>query len=197
MQARQPLQAQTQNNLSSSLPPGDCVHYAQQSLTQHTSCQTDSPSNSSTWQCMCTGVWCGVDQKVNAMLPQPMQSSRAGNFFRHLCVESTGTASFTMFAPICQATNITPFHQETKRRRSWNCGSGDFIVQPLSTADSVRSGCQSQQLLSSLCSLQMVLQDGYAIWTHMRHNSSASITVRLTCASSTNVKAAHVGCRHS
>ncbi|KAL0053317.1 hypothetical protein WJX82_004176 [Trebouxia sp. C0006] len=84
------------------------------------------------------GVWCGVDQKVNAMLPQPMQSSRAGNFFRHLCVESTGTASFTMFAPISQATNITPFHQETKKRRSWNCGSGDFIVQPLSTADSVR-----------------------------------------------------------
>ncbi|DBA78805.1 hypothetical protein WJX77_001831 [Trebouxia sp. C0004] len=84
------------------------------------------------------GVWCGVDQKVNAMLPQPMQSSRAGNFFRHLCVESTGTASFTMFAPISPATNITPFHQETKKRRSWNCGSGDFIVQPLSTADNVR-----------------------------------------------------------
>jgi len=120
----------------------------QQSRTYHTSCQstnyyvivqeTDIPNNNSTWQCMSTGLWCGVDQKVNAMLPQPMQSSRAGNFFRHLCVESTGTASFTMFAPISQATNITPFHQETKKRRSWNCGSGDFIVQPLSTADSVR-----------------------------------------------------------
>ncbi len=108
----------------------------QQSRTYHTSCQstnyyvivqeTDIPNNNSIWQCVSTGLWCGVDQKVNAMLPQPM------------CVESTGTASFTMFAPISQATNITPFHQETKKRRSWNCGSGDFIVQPLSTADSVR-----------------------------------------------------------
>jgi len=118
------------------------VHHLSYKLLDHTKfcdcTRNRHPYNNSSWQCMCTGVWCGVDQKVNAMLPQPMQSSRAGNFFRHLCVESTGTASFTMFAPISQATNITPFHQETKKRRSWNCGSGDFIVQPLSTADSVR-----------------------------------------------------------
>ena len=86
----------------------------------------------------CAGLWCGVDQAVNAMLPKALQSTRPGNLFRQLCVESTGTASFTLFAPISQATNITPFHQETKKRRSWNCGSGDFIVQPLATADTVR-----------------------------------------------------------
>ena len=73
------------------------------------------------------------------MLPKALQSSRPTNFFKHLCVESTGTATFTFFAPISQLVNITPFHQETQKRRSWNCGSGDAIVQPLACADSVRS----------------------------------------------------------
>ena len=82
---------------------------------------------------------CGVDQAVNAMLPAAMRSDRAGSLFKQMCVESTGTASFTFFAPCGQAPNLTAFHQETKKRRSWNCGSGDFIVQPLSTAASVRS----------------------------------------------------------
>lgn len=84
------------------------------------------------------GLCCGVDQAVNSMLPQPMRSDRPGSLFKHLCVESTGTASFTLFAPIGQACNVTAFHQETKKRRSWNVGTGDFIVQPLSTADNVR-----------------------------------------------------------
>jgi len=55
-----------------------------------------------------------------------------------MCVESNGAASFTLFAACGLATNITPFHQETKKRRSFNCGAGDFIVQPLCTADNVR-----------------------------------------------------------
>ena len=75
---------------------------------------------------------------MNRMLPVAMRSSRATNFFKQLCVESTGTASFTMFAPIGQVTNVTAFHQETKKRRSWNCGSGDFIVQPVASASNIR-----------------------------------------------------------
>ena len=86
----------------------------------------------------CVGLCCGVDQAVNRMLPAAMRSSRPTNFFKQLCVESTGTASFTMFAPIGQVTNATAFHQETKKRRSWNCGSGDFIVQPVASASNVR-----------------------------------------------------------
>jgi len=94
---------------------------------------------------------CGVDQAVNAMLPAAMRSDRAGSLFKQMCVESTGTASFTFFAPCGQASNLTAFHQETKKRRSWNCGCGDFIVQPLSTAASVRStalplNCPTSQL---------------------------------------------------
>ena len=76
---------------------------------------------------------------MNRMLPEAIRSSRPTNFFKQLCVESTGTASFTMFAPIGQLTNVTAFHQETKKRRSWNCGSGDFIVQPVASASNVRS----------------------------------------------------------
>ena len=84
------------------------------------------------------GLCCGVDQAVNGMLPGPMRSDRPESLFKHLCVESTGTASFTFFAPIGTACNVTAFHQETKKRRSWNVGTGDFIVQPVSTADTVR-----------------------------------------------------------
>ncbi len=75
---------------------------------------------------------------MNGMLPAAMRSNRAGSLFKQMCVESTGTASFTFFAPCGQASNLTAFHQETKKRRSWNCGCGDFIVQPLCTAASVR-----------------------------------------------------------
>lgn len=69
------------------------------------------------------GLCCGVDQGANRMFPGAVQSSRAGSVFKHMSVESTGTASFTFFAPIGCKTNITAFHQETKKRRSWNCGT--------------------------------------------------------------------------
>ena len=38
----------------------------------------------------------------------------------------------------------------------------------------------NQQLLSSLCSLQIILQDGFVVWTHMMHNT-ASNTICLRC----------------
>jgi len=39
----------------------------------------------------------------------------------------------------------------------------------------------NQQLLSSLCSLQMVLHDSAVIWTHMMHDSNHSVTACLRC----------------
>ncbi len=86
----------------------------------------------------CTGLWCGVDQTANRMFPPALRSNRPDSLFKQMCVESNGAASFTLFAACGLATNITPFHQETKKRRSFNCGAGDFIVQPLCTADNVR-----------------------------------------------------------
>lgn len=53
-------------------------------------------------------------------------------------MESTGTASWVLFAPVGQGSNLTGFHQETKKRRSFNCGSQDLIVQALATADNQR-----------------------------------------------------------
>ena len=56
----------------------------------------------------------------------------------HLQSESTGTSTFTLFAPAGGGGNLTAFHFETKRRRSYNLGTGDFIVQPVATASNTR-----------------------------------------------------------
>ena len=52
--------------------------------------------------------------------------------------ESTGTGTFTFFAAAGPQGNLTAFHFETKRRRSYNLGGGDFIVQPLATQGNAR-----------------------------------------------------------
>ena len=84
------------------------------------------------------GVCCAVDQACNQTLPPPMRSDRASSVLHALHSESTGVASFTFFAAVGHACQHTAFHLETKKRRSWNCGTGDFIVQPLATADNNR-----------------------------------------------------------
>ena len=85
-----------------------------------------------------TGLSCGVDDATNAMLPAPLRSTRADSLLRFMRVESTGVASFTLFAPLGPGAGLTAFHQETKQRRSFNCGTGDFIVQPLTVASHIR-----------------------------------------------------------
>ncbi|KAL0045003.1 hypothetical protein WJX82_004834 [Trebouxia sp. C0006] len=128
------------------------------------------------------GLCCGVDQAVNAMLPAAMRSDRAGSLFKQMCVESTGTASFTFFAPCGQASNLTAFHQETKKRRSWNCGCGDFIVQPLSTAASVRqvervhaAVLGAHERHACLLPLEMYLEEGIPLVCHIRDQGHAQM----------------------
>lgn len=79
-----------------------------------------------------------MNDVTNTMLPAPLRSSRGDSLLRFMRVESTGVASFTLFAPLGPGTGLTAFHQETKQRRSFNCGSGDFIAQPLATPDNIR-----------------------------------------------------------
>lgn len=54
-----------------------------------------------------------MDQGVNTMFPEAVQSSRAGSVFKQMSVESTGTASFTLFAPI----GARPTSQPSTRRQ--------------------------------------------------------------------------------
>ncbi|DBB05775.1 TPA: hypothetical protein ACH3X1_012371 [Trebouxia sp. C0004] len=128
------------------------------------------------------GLCCGVDQAVNGMLPAVMRSNRAGSLFKQMCVESTGTASFTFFAPCGQAPNLTAFHQETKKRRSWNCGCGDFIVQPLSTAASVRqvervhaAVVGAHERHACLLPLEMYLEEDIPLVCYMRDHGHAQM----------------------
>lgn len=49
-------------------------------------------------------------------------------------VETSGPASWSMFAPLGGGPPLTAFHNETKGRRSLNAGLGDLIVQPLAVS---------------------------------------------------------------
>lgn len=80
-------------------------------------------------------------------LPPAVRSSRGTSLMNFMKVESTGTASWVLFAPVGQGSNLTGFHQETKKRRSFNCGSQDLIVQPLATADNLRYSSPSASLV--------------------------------------------------
>lgn len=86
----------------------------------------------------CPGLSCAFNDATNAVLPPPLRSSRGDSLLRFMRVESTGVASFTLFAPLGPGTGLTSFHQETKQRRSFNMGTGDFIIQPLAVASHVR-----------------------------------------------------------
>ena len=87
---------------------------------------------------LAAGLSCSINDASNAMLPPPLRSNRADSLLRFMRVESTGVATWTLFAPLGPGAGLTAFHQETKQRRSFNLGSGDFIVQPLAVASHVR-----------------------------------------------------------
>ncbi|KAK9867851.1 hypothetical protein WJX84_004192 [Apatococcus fuscideae] len=84
------------------------------------------------------GLCCAVNDAANAMVPPALRSNRPSSLFHCMKVESSGTASFTLFAALGGPPKLTAFHQETKKRRSFNLGCGDFIIQPLATAESIR-----------------------------------------------------------
>jgi hypothetical protein len=97
-------------------------------------------------------------------------------------VESTGTRTFTFFAPAGGGTNLTAFHHETKKRRSYNLGSGDYIVQPLATADNARAlarchaaatGAHSRH--GQLLPLEVYLEEGLALVTAVRAGAEPSL----------------------
>ena len=78
----------------------------------------------------------------------------------HKCLSARGScragvASFTLFAPLGPGSTLTAFHRETKQRRSFNCGSQDFIIQPLAVEAELRCSSCSR---SSSVSWGMVLK---------------------------------------
>lgn len=128
------------------------------------------------------GMPCGIDNAVNAMMPHAVASNRGTNLFHALKNESTGTRTFTLFAPIGGGTNLTAFHFETKRRRSYNCGSGDLIVQPLATLENIRklmrvhaavAGCHSRH--GQLLPLECYLEEGIAMVVYMRDGDQPTL----------------------
>lgn len=80
-----------------------------------------------------------MNDAANTMVPPALQSNRPESLFHCMKVESSGTASYTLFAALGGPPKLTAFHQETKKRRSFNLGCGDFIIQPLATAENIRS----------------------------------------------------------
>lgn len=80
---------------------------------------------------------CGVDRAANQMLPPAVRSCRPTSTFGFMQSESTGTSTLSLFAN-AGPVQLTAFHFETKRCRSYNAGAGDFIIQPLATQDVTR-----------------------------------------------------------
>ncbi len=84
------------------------------------------------------GLCCGVDLSCNFMFAATLSTARASSVFNFNKIESTGTASWTLYAPVGAGISVTGFHQETKKRRSYNCGRGDMIVQLLASHSQTR-----------------------------------------------------------
>ncbi|KAK9807920.1 hypothetical protein WJX73_002288 [Symbiochloris irregularis] len=128
------------------------------------------------------GLSCAVNDATNAMLPAPLRSCRGDSLLRFMRVESTGVATFTLFAPMGPATGLTAFHQETKQRRSFNCGTGDLIMQPLAVEAHVRKLERLHELLlgahgrhSNLLPLEMYLEEDIPVVTYVRSSPHAEM----------------------
>jgi hypothetical protein len=128
------------------------------------------------------GMPCGVDAAVNGMLPHAVASNRGTNLFHALKNESTGTRTFTLFAPAGAVPNLTAFHYETKKRRSYNIGSGDLIIQPLATLDNVRALMRVHAAVAGrhtrhgqLLPLECYLEEGVALVLHLRNGPRATL----------------------
>ncbi|KAK3278242.1 hypothetical protein CYMTET_13807 [Cymbomonas tetramitiformis] len=121
------------------------------------------------------GIRCVVNDAANCMLPDAVRSDRPDSLFNFLKVESVGTASWVFFAPLGGGPPITAFHQETKRRRSYNLGRGDLIIQPLATAANVkrleavhRAVLGLHERHACLLPLEMYLDEGIPLVLHVR-----------------------------
>ncbi|PRW59252.1 hypothetical protein C2E21_2426 [Chlorella sorokiniana] len=128
------------------------------------------------------GMPCGVDARANEMMPHAVRSNRATNLFHTLKSESTGTKTFTLFGPAGGGTNLTAFHFETKRRRSYNCGTGDFIVQPLATMEVMRKVMRVHAAVAGrhtrhgqLLPLEVYLEEGIPLVLHVRDYPRATL----------------------
>ena len=77
------------------------------------------------------------EQKGLARLSVP-QPKLGGSGVRAADTCPVQVASFTLFAALGPGSVLTAFHRETKLRRSFNCGSGDFIMQPLAIESELR-----------------------------------------------------------
>ncbi|KAK9803862.1 hypothetical protein WJX73_009944 [Symbiochloris irregularis] len=128
------------------------------------------------------GLSCAVNDATNAMLPAPLRSCRGDSLLRFMRVESTGVATYTLFAPMGPATGLTAFHQETKQRRSFNCGTGDFIIQPLAVESHVRKLERLHELLlgahgrhSNLLPLEMYLEENIPVVAYVRSSPHAEM----------------------
>jgi hypothetical protein len=121
------------------------------------------------------GMPCALNAAANAMLPKAVRSSRGTNLFHFLKSESTGTGTLSVFLPIGGGANLTAFHYETKRRRSYNAGCGDYIIQPIAAGDNSRllmrvhaaaTGYHSRH--GQLLPLECYLEAGVRLVTHLR-----------------------------
>jgi len=128
------------------------------------------------------GMPCGVDAFSNAMLPHAVRSSRSTNLFHFLKNESTGTGTFTLFGGVGPGANLTAFHYETKRRRSYNCATGDYIFQPLAAAAITRAMMRVHAAVAGrhsrhgqLLPLECYLEEGITMVTHLRTDADPSL----------------------
>ncbi|KAH7623329.1 hypothetical protein Ndes2526B_g01755 [Nannochloris sp. 'desiccata'] len=128
------------------------------------------------------GMPCHVDALSNAMLPHAVRSSRSTNLFHFLKSESTGTGTFTLFGGIGPGANLTAFHYETKRRRSYNCATGDYIFQPLAASANTRAMMRVHAAVAGrhsrhgqLLPLECYLEEGITMVTHLRIDLDPSL----------------------
>jgi hypothetical protein len=128
------------------------------------------------------GMPCQVDALSNGMLPHAVRSSRSTNLFHFLKNESTGTGTFTLFNGVGPGANLTAFHFETKRRRSYNCATGDYIIQPLAASANTRAMMRVHAAVTGrhsrhgqLLPLECYLEEGITMITHLRTDSDPSL----------------------
>jgi hypothetical protein len=132
------------------------------------------------------GVACAVDEETNANVPMSHRTCRPTNVLNFLKVESLGTRTWTCYDPISHRGNVTAFHYETKKRRSYNLGSGDYIIQPIATAPNNRllqrvhaavTGNHSRH--SQLLPLECYLEAGVHLVTHIREDTRSPSLVEV------------------
>jgi len=126
------------------------------------------------------GVHDRVNDVINDAVPSVVRTDRKDTVFTFDNIESDGVASWNYFAPLGGGCPITAFHQETKKRRAWNLGCGDFIVQPLATSwyaeriervHEVVTGSHARHY--RILPLEMYLEEGIPLVVYLRDSATA------------------------